>query len=255
MRFAFVTLIAAAGLAISVMAQPADTTVAAPADAAPTSQTSAPPPPPAPSPATPAPALNPPPAVPAQTLAPPGTPAPAPAPAPPEAPPAPPPPQPPAPPTDPTTIAVLSTLDRVCVPSANGGSLAQIAKAQGFRKSGDNWVMKQREYQLTILSTAGNPTQCQVEIVHPIDPEAPAKPIVIALHNWAAVERDWSLYRNDKSVIGASEFTTRSWEHTADGKHEALVLTTTRRADGSPARSNADTSEMIYGVTPAPPAS
>jgi hypothetical protein len=150
---------------------------------------------------------------------------------------------------------VLGTLERVCLPAAGGGNLAQLAKAQGFRKSGDSWVMKQREYQLTILSAAGNPNQCQVDIVHPVDPEAPAKAIVIALHNWAAIERDWSVYRNDKNVAGDSEFTTRSWEHSGDGKNEALVLTTTRRANGAPARGSADTSEMIYSISKAQPAS
>jgi len=75
---------------------------------------------------------------------------------------------------------------------------------------------------------------------HPIDPEAPAKPLVVALHNWAAVSRGWSLYRNDKSVTGSQEFTTRSWETSGAGENQALVLTTIRRADGTPSQHNAD---------------
>jgi hypothetical protein len=162
-----------------------------------------------------------------------------------------PPPPPPAP-TDPAAIALLSALEQVCIPAANGGNLAQIAKSAGYRKSGDNFTYKQPGFQFTVLAPGSNPTQCHVDIVHPIDPEAPAKPLVVALHNWAAVSRGWSLYRNDKNVEAGEEFTTRSWEHAADGKNEALVITTVRKADGTPSQRNADTSMMIYSVTKTP---
>jgi hypothetical protein len=168
----------------------------------------------------------------------------APAPAAPAAPPAP-----PAPPTDPVAIALLSALQNVCIPAANGGDLAKIAKAAGYKKSGDNFVYKQPAFQFTVLAPGSNPTQCHIDIVHPVDPEAPAKPLVIALHDWAALTHGWSLYRNDKNVEAGEEFTTRSWEHSEGGKNEALVITTVRKADGSPSMKNADTSMMIYSVT------
>jgi hypothetical protein len=164
-----------------------------------------------------------------------------------EAPPGPPPP--PPPPTDPTAIALINTLETVCIPTANGGNLGQIARSAGFRKTGDNYVLRRQGYQFTVLAPGSNPTQCHVDIVHPIDPEAPAKPLVVALHNWAAVSRGWSLYRNDKSVTGSQEFTTRSWETSGAGENQALVLTTIRRADGTPSQRGADTSEMLYSVT------
>lgn len=159
------------------------------------------------------------------------------------------PPAPPAPPTDPAAIALLSTLETVCIPAANGGDLSKLAKTAGYKKSGDDFVYKQAGFQFTLLSPGSNPTQCHVNIVHGVDPEAAAKPLVVALHNWAAVSRGWDLYRNDKSVSGAQQFSTRSWEHDGDGKHEALVLTTIRKADGSPSRGASDTSEMIYSVS------
>ncbi len=217
MRLALASLIAIAGLAPTAFAQTAPQTTSPTAPAQPSST---PPPPPA---------LT-------QTPAPP-------VPLPPT-----PPVAPPAPPTDPAAIGVLNALDAICVPLVNGGKIAQLAKAAGFKKSGDNYVMKQKTYQLTLLAQGSNPNQCHVDIVHPIDPVAPAAPIVVALHDWAAVTRNWSLYRNDKNVLGSQEFTTRSWEHDEDGKHLALVLTTKRKADGSPAQRNADTSEMIYGI-------
>ncbi len=159
------------------------------------------------------------------------------------------PPPPPAPPTDPAAIAMVSTLDNVCIPAVNGGNLASLAKAAGFKTSGDNFVEKRQGYQLTILAPGSNPNQCHVDVVHPIDPEAPGKPIVVALHNWAVFGRGWSLYRNDKSVTGNQELTTRSWEHDSPPNHEALVITTYRKADGTPSQHSADTSTMIYSLT------
>ena len=143
-------------------------------------------------------------------------------------------------------------LERVCIPAAAGGDWGALTKAAGFRKSRDNWVMKQKEYQLTIEAPGSNPNQCHVDIVHPVDPEAPGRAIVVALHDWAAVLRGWTLYRNDKSVIAGSEYTTRSWEHNADGNAEALVFTTIRKADGTSMQRNADTSELIYSIKKTP---
>ena len=75
-------------------------------------------------------------------------------------------------------------------------------------------------------------------------------PVVTALDNWAQVTRGYSLYRNDKSPDGSpQQLITRSWEHDDGPKHEALVITTFRKGDGSPSKGNADTSQVIYGVS------
>jgi hypothetical protein len=159
-------------------------------------------------------------------------------------------PPPPGPPTDPTAIALLNVLQTVCVPAANGGDLAKLAKSAGFRTNNDNFVLKHPGYQFTILAPGSNPNQCHVDVIHPIDPEAPGKPVVEALHNWAVYDNGWTLYRNDKNVSGNQELTTRSWEHDSGGKHEALVIITFRHADDTPSQRSADTSSVIYSVTP-----
>ena len=168
----------------------------------------------------------------------------------PEAPPAPPPP--PAPPTDPAAIALLNTLQNVCIPMVDGGNLAKLAKAASFRKAGDNWVYKQPGFQFTVLAPGSNPHTCQVELVHPVDQAEPAAPLVVALHDWAVFLHGWTLDRNDKHTSDGQEFITRSWQHDVDGKHQALVLTTIRKADDSPSARNGDTSEMFYSIS-APP--
>ena len=158
------------------------------------------------------------------------------------------PPGPPPAPTDPTAIALISTLENVCVPAVAGGKMDKLAKAGGYRKSGENYVMKGKGFQLTVLAPGSNPQTCHVDIVSPVDPEAPAKPLVVALHNWAAVSRGYTLYRNDKNVANSQELTTRSWEHSEQpGKDDALVLTTFRKADGAPSGGH-ETSQMLFST-------
>lgn len=234
MRFALVSLIALTAAAANAVAQPAPTPAPAPA-----AETATTPPPAAPSstaPATPA-------AVPAPA-------APAPLPPLPETPPTPAlPATPPPPPTDPTAIAVLSVVTNVCVPAANGGNLAQLAKTNGFRKTGDTWTIRQSAYTLSIENPGTNPNQCHVDVTHPVDQDAPGREIVAALHNWAELTNGWSLYRNDKSVQEGFEYTTRSWQRDQDSKSESLVFTTQRHPDGTPMQRTSDTSQLIYGVT------
>jgi hypothetical protein len=159
---------------------------------------------------------------------------------------------PPAPPTDPAAIELLATLESVCVPAVNHGDLAALAKTAGFRRAGDNFVYKRPGYQFTVLPPGSNPSTCQVELLHPVDQAEPAGPLIVALHNWAAVARGWALDRNDKHTEDGQEFITRSWVSNADGVHQALVLTTIRKADDSPSDRNGDTSEMFYTVTKIP---
>ena len=234
MRLALVSLIAIASATAPAFAQ--------------TESPSGSPSQPMPMPASAPPAATPGATAPAATATPAPASAPGATPAMPEAP-APPPP-PPAPPTDPAAIALLNTLQTVCVPAANGGDLAKLAKTAGFRTNNDNFVLKRPGYQFTILAPGSNPNQCHIDVIHPVDPEAPGKPIVEALHNWAVFGNGWSLYRNDKNVSGNQELTTRSWEHDAGAKHEALVIITFRHADGTPSQRLADTSAVIYSVTP-----
>jgi hypothetical protein len=145
---------------------------------------------------------------------------------------------------------VLDTVQNVCVPAVEGGDLDKIARSRGFRKSGDSGYSRSGPgFKLTIVPPGSNPNQCHIDMSTPITPEGPAAPIVVALHNWAAVENGWSLYRNDKSVEGAQQLTTRSWEHDDTGKHEAMFITTYRHADESPMNGRSDSSTLVYSET------
>jgi hypothetical protein len=164
---------------------------------------------------------------------------------------APAPPAPPAPPTDPTAIELLSVLQSVCIPAANGGNFVQLAKTAGLRKQGDQgWAMKTKDFTLLVANPGSNPDQCHVVITHPADLDSPGRPIIVALNDWATGSANgWSLYRNDKSVQEGLQFTTRSWQLDWNGKEQSLVFTTKRKSDGTPLHPNVDESEMIYGVS------
>ena len=254
MRLALASLMAAASLAPLAMAQTPPESPAAPAAAAPQPAPAAPEAAPT-TPSTTAPGAPatppPPPTVPGTT--PPGATPPAVAPPAAAAPAEAAPPAPPAPPTDPTAIALLKLLEDVCVPAATAGDkdLGKYARADKFRKSGDNWVLKGPGYQFTVLPPGSNPNDCQVQLVHTVDVDEPAKPLVVALHNWAIFGHGWTLASNYKHTEDGSEYIVRSWEHSADGRNEALVLTTTRKADNSPESRAGDTSTLIYSNHPA----
>ena len=170
--------------------------------------------------------------------------APAAAPQPPAPPPA------PAPPTDPTAVELLSVLQSVCIPAANGGNFVQLVKTAGLRKQGDQgWALKTKDFTLLVANPGSNPDQCHVTITHPADLDSPGRPIIVALNDWATGSTNgWSLYRNDKSVQEGMQFTTRSWQLDWNGKEQSLVFTTKRKSDGTPLHQNMDESEMIYGV-------
>jgi hypothetical protein len=175
-------------------------------------------------------------------------PAPAPAPAPeaapaaPEAPPAPPPP-PPAP-TDITSINVLNVLDRVCTPLVRGGDLKALAAPLGFKLKKGVWVLQYAKgYTITVTPPGTNPEVCTVDVQHPVDG---VTPLIIDAHNWA-IARGWSLYRNDK-IVTDLERTTRSWENRQPGTLEAVVLMSSRKADGTPLNKKYDQTQLLYSL-------
>ena len=224
MRQAFVSLIAVAAVAAPAMAQEATPAV--------------PPAPPAPTetPAMPAqpslPEANP------STQTVPAVQTPPPAPAVEAPPPA------PAVPTEPTTIRTLSLVETLCKPLVQGGDPAAVTKSLGFRKKRSTYTLKvDRTTQFSVTPSASNPNVCTLQIDHPIGVD---KDITVGLHDWA-VARGYTLYRNDEFTTDMKRH-TRSWEKTADGKTEALVMITIRKPDGSSFSRNADRTTVMYSV-------
>lgn len=250
MRHAFVSLIAVAALAAPAVAQEATPAVpAVPTEMPATPPTSAVP---QADPSTQTiPAVQTPPA---PEAAPPvvETPAPvveAPPPPPPPPPPPSPPPPPPAVPTDPTTIRALNLVETLCKPLVQGGDALALSKPIGFKKKREAFVLAlAKPTAFTLVPSASNPNVCTLEIDHTVGGD---KDLTVGLHDWA-IARGYTLYRNDEypDPFNANlKRHTRSWELTRpDGKIEALVLITSRKADGSSLARNADKSTVMYSL-------
>lgn len=222
--------IGAAALSVSAYAQepvPVTPPVAEPAE-------------PAPSPAVQAPAVA------APETATPAPAAPEAAPAAAEAEPAPVAPTPPPAPTDPVNIAVIETLERICMPmvAVRSEDVKGAAAPFGYKaRRGIFTKVVQKPYQLTIQNPGSNTHVCTVDVDHAI---GGADSLTVDLHNWAQA-RGYGLVRNDQFTTDMQRH-TRSWELTQPGQLEALVLVTTRNTDGSPMLKNADRSTVIYSL-------
>ena len=150
----------------------------------------------------------------------------------------------PAVPTEPTTIRTLSLVETLCQPLAQGGDPAAVTKSLGFRKKRSTYTLKvDRTTQFSVTPSASNPNVCTLQIDHPIGVD---KDITVGLHDWA-VARGYTLYRNDEFTTDMKRH-TRSWEKTADGKTEALVMITIRKPDGSSFSRHADRTTVMYSV-------
>jgi len=155
------------------------------------------------------------------------------------------PPAPPPAPTDPTTIQVLNIVEQICKPLVQGGDLQSLAKPLGFKKNRDGmWVLSMgKPYQIGVLPPGSNKNVCDIDIMHSVGGD---EPLTVGVHNYA-IARGYTLYRNDEFTTDLKRH-TRSWELTANGKTEALVLVTERNPDGSSVGKNADHSTLMYSI-------
>lgn len=221
MRLALVSLLAATLMGAPALAQTPTPPTAAPSVAAPAPTTTVAPAPMAPAPMAPDPA--------------------APAPMAPAAPPAPVLPPPPEPVTDPLALQVIATLENVCIPATNGGDLNQIARAQGFRRTGGNtYTLNLRgvTYSVVIQPPPPGGRTCEVVFEYPVDTFTP---VIVAVHQWA-LGRAMTL-RDPFRTTSDLQRDVRSWERDAD----ALVVVSEKKADGTPVgRNRQDRARMLF---------
>ncbi|HYD45856.1 MAG TPA: hypothetical protein VEA79_11395, partial [Phenylobacterium sp.] len=150
----------------------------------------------------------------------------------------PPPPPPPPPPTDPMAIRILDTLERVCIPAtAESGSLDRVARAAGFRRSRDQYILRQPNLTITVLPISTNGLTCTMQVDYPVDT---LQPTIVAVHNWS-IARGMTL-RDPYRTTSDFQRDIRSWERDAD----ALVLLAMKRPDGTPVSRNQDRAQVIY---------
>ncbi|MET0338999.1 MAG: hypothetical protein ABW063_14700 [Caulobacter sp.] len=152
-------------------------------------------------------------------------------------------------PTDPTSIAIINVLNNVCVSGVlDGGDQAALAKAAGFKKKRDQWVLAQaKPYQIVVEPAGSNKNVCTLTITHPT---GLAQTLVTDLHGWAST-RDpiLQLYRNDQMVGSDYKRTTVSWEHVGEGAASTgMVFVQLKKPDDTSVLKNADQSNLLYSV-------
>ncbi len=234
MRIAFASLLAATAFVSVAQAQtPSDQPPAAPA--APPATPAAPPsttPPAATPPASPAPDAAQPPAPPAAPAA-------------------------EAPPTLPTTgdgAALISLIEKVCVPLVRGGNLDDIAKANantlGLKKNrrDNTWSMPlgpNKDYSVTLSPSGVNKDVCRGEVHYALNED---KPIVSAINIWSFLHQPELILQANYVSVNADGIkrVQKSWEHLDASSSQAVNFTTWTKPDDSSLNAKYSTGEIFY---------
>jgi hypothetical protein len=225
MRTALTGLILAVGLAGAAQAQMAEPPTAA-APVAPAPAVTPAPPPTAGQPTAPAP----------ETAAP-------------VAPPAPPP-----PPQLPTTgdgAAVISALERICVPAVRGRGLDAAAKAAGLRQNRreGTWTLplgSGKDYVMVFQPQFSQTDVCQAEVRYAIGQD---KPIVSAINIWSFLHKPELVLQANYIAVDADgvKRVRKSWEHLeANGASTAVNFSIWRKPDDSPLNARYETGMLFY---------
>jgi len=223
MRFAFTSLILAAGLATAAQAQE------------PAAQ-------PAPAPA----------AQPAPEAAQPATPAPAPAAEAPPAPAAEPAPPPPTLPTGGYGFEAIQVIEKVCVPVVRGQPVDQLAKANGFKlnRRDQTWAKafgaEGKAYQVIVYPTGSNKSVCIVDLRFPMGQDGE---IAKALNVWSFVHQPpldpTANYTQPQDPDGLKRV-RRSWEYLTANSSIGLNFSTVRKPDDTQVNKAYDLATMQY---------
>lgn len=206
---------------------------------------------------TPAPAAPPPPAPPAapapadQTAAPAPTAATPPA-ATPDATPAPP------PPTVPTTgdgAAIISLVEKICVPLVRGGNLDDLAKANsatlGLKKNrrDNSWTMPlgttNKDYNVTIFAPGANKDVCRGEVHYALGED---KPIVNAVNIWSFLHQPELISTANYVAVDPDgvKRVRKSWEHLDATSSIGINFSTWTKPDDSSLNAKYSTGEIFY---------
>jgi len=184
------------------------------------------------------------------------TPAPAPAEATPPAPAAeptppapPPPPPPPSPPPAPTgeAAAVVSLVEKACVPLTKGGDIKAVVAANGLKHSRDDWVLTLPGVQRIVLTapTFANPHVCRLTINLDVDQ---SMPIIDALNGWAAAQAT-PLIPLDRAYSSAPGVSNWSWSADTVQSHVGMVFSAQKTPDGHPVGRGYDVATLLFSQT------
>jgi hypothetical protein len=156
-------------------------------------------------------------------------------------------------PTLPTSgdgAAVLTVLEKICVPLVHNGNLDQLAQANGFKKNrrDGTWTLPlggDKNYTVTLLPSGVNKDVCQAEIHFAVGQDAP---IYKAINVWAFLHRPELIQTANYVAVDADNVKRirRSWEHQESAQSVAVNFTTWRKPDDTPLNRSYDTGMLFY---------
>lgn len=160
----------------------------------------------------------------------------------------------PPPPALPTTgdgAAVISFLEKVCVPAVRGGKLEQLAPAAGMkkdRKSGGYVIALggDRAYTITVQPMSSvNASVCQAEVHYAVNGE---QPIVSALNVWSFLHDPELILQANYVNTDADgvKRTRKSWEHLGSSDSTAVNFTVWKNPDDTALNAKYDTGMVFY---------
>lgn len=156
------------------------------------------------------------------------------------------------PPTLPTSgdaAQVISVLDNICKPLVRGGSLDQLAPAQGFKKNRRDRsytaTLGTKPYTITIADPGSNKDVCSVTLNYAIGQH---DPIVKGLAVWSFLQQPRMTMQRNDFATGADGIkrTTLSWEHYTNAISNGLVFVRLNKPDDSPLAKNYDQATLLY---------
>lgn len=161
-------------------------------------------------------------------------------------------PDPAANPTLPTAgdgAAVISVIDKLCVPLVRGGNFDQLAAAAGGKKNRRDGsytiIMGAKPYSITVAYPGSNANVCSLTLNYALGQE---RPIITGLNIWAFLhDPELKLQRND-FVVGADSVKriTLSWEYFTDKTSTGLVFVQLKKPDDSPLNAKFDQATLLY---------
>jgi hypothetical protein len=156
--------------------------------------------------------------------------------------------------TTPETGAVLTVLERVCLPLSRGAHLDGVARTNGLQQRNGQWVLPIRGPEQIVVTPpdTANPTLCRATITYAIDQD---QPILQEINNWAA-DHTPPLKARKIEVAEPGPAMLRkvsTWEVTSASETDAVVLAREQTLQGQPVDGQYDKAVLLVSVTPASP--
>jgi hypothetical protein len=164
----------------------------------------------------------------------------------------------PPPPTVPTTgdgAALISLVEKVCVPLVRGGNLDDIAKANsatlGLKKNrrDNSWTMPlgttNKDYNVTIFAPGANRDVCRGEVHYGLGED---KPIVSAINIWSFLHQPELISTANYVAVDPDgvKRVRKSWEHLDATSSIGVNFSTWTKPDDSSLNAKYSTGEIFY---------